>query len=190
MIAQTSKQKRFIKKFNFKEQSPQVFIAPTEGLWGLSASALSVSATKEICLAKKRPSEKSFIVLYTQKTQGQIWSWVNWSEVGRQEQDLYLERRKKFITFLLPASAQAPQQMVLQGKISFRYIHQGSIKRIIDTLGFPILSTSANISGQSPLIKQKDLKRVFNNYPIIPGRLGGKSKPSLIVDLLTGARLR
>lgn len=185
-----SKQQRFSQKQGLRRCSSKVFLAPTEGLWGLSASALSSNGAKLICLAKKRPEHKSFIILYTLKCQDLVWPWVDWSQVSLEKKDYYLKAREKFITFLLPASKEAPETYVVDGKISLRLVNYGSIQHIVNSLGFPILSTSANISGQPPLTAIKDLKREFDQIPFFPGRLGGKSKPSLIVDLVTGARLR
>lgn len=168
----------------------KVFLAPTEGLWGLSAPAACFELVQDIYALKNRSASKPFIVLYTQKTTSVLEQWVNWDLVSEEDLQFYAHQKYKFMSFLLPASHLAPRHLVLEKKISARFIHKGSIKRIINSLGQPIVSTSANISGQAPLRRLKLLKKTFDTLPIEKGRLGGKTGSSAIVDLISKKVLR
>ena len=57
---------------------------------------------------------------------------------------------------------------------------------------FPIISTSANISGQNPITNFSDCVSVFGEKVdyIIEGNIGENKKPSRIVDLLSKEILR
>jgi L-threonylcarbamoyladenylate synthase len=173
-----------------KTDLEKVFIAPTEGLWGLSAPASNQQLVEKIYALKKRNLTKPLIILYTEKTQDVLENWVNWQALSESDREFYFINRFKFITFLLPASLKAPDYLTLDAKISFRYIHSGSIKRIINTLGQAIVSTSANISGQASLNRLKGLKKTFPQLPIMRGRLGGKTGGSAIIDLISKNYLR
>lgn len=170
--------------------SKKPFFAPTEGLWGFSGLAYDKSICDEIDALKRRGPEKAFIILYTNKCAHLFESWVDWSALDRITVEYYYQSKEKFITFLMPASNQCPKHLVKNGKASFRYIHYGSIKRIIDALGQPIVSTSANRTGFSPIVKKSQLKKQYPDIFIYPGRLGGKTRGSTIIDLLTKERLR
>jgi L-threonylcarbamoyladenylate synthase len=56
----------------------------------------------------------------------------------------------------------------------------------------PIISTSANIAGDDPIIKFEKIDNYFGNKIdyIVQGEIGGSKKPSRIIDLLTKKVLR
>ena len=175
-----------LKGFSLKEP----FFAPTEGLWGFSGLAEVKEVCDRIDYLKKRGAEKAFIVLYTNRCADSFHKWVDWSSLDSESYKYYHKNKEKFITFLLPASSVCPKHLVKQGKVSFRYVHYGSIKKIIDSLAAPIVSTSANRTGLPPIFKKSELKKQYPNVFIYPGRLGGKTRGSTIIDLLTKEILR
>lgn len=173
-----------------RNQDYSVFIAPTEGLWGLSGKAASPLVCTKISELKQRPNHKGFIVLYSSKVESHIRGWVDWNKLGPVKTSQYFSKRDKFVTYLLPASSSAPAHLVREGKISLRYATFGSIKRILDNLGFALVSTSANISGQPPLCSLKQLKATFPSLSLVRGLLGGRKRGSSIIDLEDGKTLR
>ena len=56
----------------------------------------------------------------------------------------------------------------------------------------PIVSTSANIAGEKPIIKMNQLESYFGNKIdyIVEGQIGNNKQPSRILDLLTHEVLR
>ena len=56
----------------------------------------------------------------------------------------------------------------------------------------PIVSTSANIAGEKPIIKMNQLENYFGNKIdyIVEGQIGNNKQPSRILDLLTHEVLR
>lgn len=178
-------------KMNLKVNSDfEPFLAPTEGLWGVSAIAHSSAACQKVAALKQRKLSKGFIVLYTHACNAQVHSWVDWAALSCEDKSYYDYQKYKFASFLLPASKEAPEHLVKDQKISLRYIHYGSIKRIIDSIGVPIVSTSANLTGQSPITKKKQLIKTFPDIKVYKGSLGGKKKSSLIIDLQSKRKIR
>ena len=62
------------------------------------------------------------------------------------------------------------------------------IKKLTEEFGQAIISTSANISGKEES-DSKDFKKVYENFSkevmFIEGNLGGKSRSSPVVNLIT-----
>jgi len=56
--------------------------------------------------------------------------------------------------------------------------------------GKPLVSTSANRSGEPPATDSDTLERYFPNIPVVAGALGGAERPSEIRDLETGRIIR
>ena len=70
------------------------------------------------------------------------------------------------------------------------FVYSWSPKLICKILDLPIISTSANISGDDPIIKQEDLEIYFRDNMdnidyIIDGLVGNSKKPSRILDLVS-----
>ena len=166
------------------------FLAPTEGLWGLSGRADSLAVCQRIAHLKNREMSKGFIVLYTHKTSKIISQWINWDQIDIDDRLYYQKHKFKFVSFLLPVTSQAPKHLVKEQKILLRYIHYGSIKKIIDSIKVPIVSTSANLTGQEPIIRMNLLKKFFPDLPIVKGSLGGQKKSSTIIDLQSKRKIR
>ena len=59
-------------------------------------------------------------------------------------------------------------------------------------LNMPIISTSANISGQKPILTPEEILDYFSNNIdyIVDGKIGESKKPTRILDLITKEVLR
>jgi len=66
------------------------------------------------------------------------------------------------------------------------------LRALTTQLKEPIVSTSANISGEKTLKTPAAIRRVFADEldGIVAGELGGRRGPTDIVDVRTGRRLR
>ena len=185
-MTQMMRRKKILKRLCLN--SP--FLAPTEGLWGFSGVASNIDVCHQINYLKQRTADKSFIVLYHALCEKEVMSWVSWEEVTSADKLLYEKNRKKFITYLLPASKICPKHLIKNGKLSLRYIHCGSISKVFKDVPHPIVSTSANKSGSPTITRRSVLQKSYPDIFIYPGRLGGRLKGSSIIDLQTKERLR
>tara|TARA_Y100000815_G_C12864062_1_gene320150 strand:+ start:196 stop:462 length:267 start_codon:yes stop_codon:yes gene_type:complete len=76
--------------------------------------------------------------------------------------------------------------------IAVRVTNHPVAAALCQRFGHPLVSTSANRAGQTPLT---DNVRVFETFGdeidyIVPGRVGNQRKPSVIQDLLTQQLIR
>jgi len=121
-----------------------VILYPTDTIWGLGCDPFDTDAVKKIFDLKNRDAEKAFILL------------VNSVDMLKQ----YIERLHPRIETLLayhtrPLSIiydnpkNLPESIIAQdGTIGIRVTQDPFCKHFIDRLEKPLVSTSANISGQ------------------------------------------
>ena len=127
-------------------QSGGVILYPTDTIWGIGCDATKNSAVNKIFQIKKRPPKKTMILL------------VDSVEMVRQyvakENDKlinYLIEQKDPTTGIFTGAANLPSTLMHEdGTIAIRITKDPFCKYLIDLLGKPIVSTSANLSGNIP----------------------------------------
>jgi L-threonylcarbamoyladenylate synthase len=130
-----------------------VILYPTDTVWGLGCDALNAKAIDRVYKIKKRNEEKSLIVLLADFAS--LYKYV--SKVPEITIDLISSIEKPVTViydnaFNLPKNVAAPD-----GTIAIRVVRDGFSKDLIEAYGGnPIISTSANISGEpTPLVFNK-----------------------------------
>jgi L-threonylcarbamoyladenylate synthase len=165
-----------------------IFAYPTEGVWGLGANALSFIGFQHLNKLKQRSPLKPMVCVTA--FQDQINHWVDFSVLNQKQKDFYALNKKLFITFMLPASKNAPAYCVYNKKIALRLTDHSVIAQLSEFFQAPILSTSANITGEQPLHSKEMIKLSFPSIRVIDGELGVQKKPSSIYDLLNEQWIR
>jgi L-threonylcarbamoyladenylate synthase len=165
-----------------------VFIHPTEGIWGLGVYAVSLDGFEKLCALKGRGADIPCVCLTYRETD--VKEWVDVSLLTSAQWDYYQENKVTFTTFILPASIRAPRHCVKNGKIAIRINQQKHIKDLVDFFDSPIISSSANLTGQPPAQSLEEAASLFPSLLISPGALGLMAKPSSIYDLIEERYIR
>jgi L-threonylcarbamoyladenylate synthase len=166
-----------------------VIAYPTEAVYGLGCRADDRSAVEKICALKGRPVDQGVIVLI--RDLDQLGNWILPVSPPHREQ---LEATWPGpVTWLVPASEQCP--VWLKGRHPSLAIRQSAhplCHDLCQNLNTPLVSTSANHSGQPPALSATEARAMFGDQVdlIIDAPLGDSAKPSTIRDLLTGRQLR
>ena len=117
---------------------------PTDTIWGLGCDATNANAIQNIYRLKKREEKKSLIIL------------VNDEKMIREYVDKPSEKLLAFIssaqkptTAIFSNAIQLPTSLVNEdGTIAIRIVNEVFCKNLIQQLKKPLVSTSANISGE------------------------------------------
>lgn len=154
-------------------------VYPTESSYALGASALDESAIQKVYEAKGRGFYKPIPVIVAD-----LRMWNKYAHLGREAKLLAsafmpgpltvaLKKRKLIPDILNPTSLAAR----IPG-------HPVALK-LVKSAGFPITSTSANMSGQRPAFSVQHLKEPLASFVDLFLDVGQlpKGKPSTIVDL-------
>ncbi|MGB1248007.1 MAG: L-threonylcarbamoyladenylate synthase [Chitinophagales bacterium] len=128
----------------YRLEEGKVILCPTDTLWGLSADATNEEAVNKIFELKNRPKEKSFVILVADEDM--LSNYVH--EVPSEVAD-FLNNTTKPTTIIYPKAKNLPQSVCAKnGSIAIRIVNQMFCKKVIEQLGKPIVSTSANYSGE------------------------------------------
>ncbi|WP_316797981.1 L-threonylcarbamoyladenylate synthase [Pedobacter frigidisoli] len=122
-----------------------VILYPTDTIWGLGCDATNAEAVEKLLKLKNRPAEKSMIILLDVDTKLQ--SYVD--EIPEVAYDL-IEYAENPLTIIFSAAKNLAQNVINQdGSVGIRIVKHDFCTQLINRFRKPIVSTSANISGQS-----------------------------------------
>ena len=117
----------------------------------------------------------------------------SWVDITDQHKEQIFSKTKRPTTYLIPVTEKAPYWIIgKHNTLAFRLVNTKIITTLTEVLNFTIVSTSANYHGQEPLRKTEDVSLEMSSdldY-IIEGECGSFSRPSTIVNILTGQEIR
>jgi L-threonylcarbamoyladenylate synthase len=121
-----------------------ILLYPTDTIWGLGCDATNETACQKIMQLKNRPVEKSFIVL--------VDSIQQLEKIVPEFHDVcydLIELSERPLTIIYPsAKGIAPSVLAANGSIAIRVTKDPICLKLIRGLRQPIVSTSANLSGE------------------------------------------
>jgi L-threonylcarbamoyladenylate synthase len=125
-------------------QNGGIILYPTDTIWGIGCDASNEEAVKKIYALKQREESKSMIVLLD--NDNKLQSYV--SEVPDIAFDL-IEYAENPLTLIMPGAKNLAKNLIAaDGSIGLRIAKHQFCQQLIQRLRKPLVSTSANISGQ------------------------------------------
>lgn len=120
-----------------------IILYPTDTIWGIGCDATNASAIKKIYELKKRAQKKSMIILVTDT---QMIS--NYVSKPSEKILSYIISAPQPTTAIFKHAMNLPTQLINEdGTVAIRIIKDDFCQQLIQQLKKPIVSTSANISG-------------------------------------------
>ena len=127
-------------------KSGGVILYPTDTIWGIGCDATDAKAVEKIFQLKKRPDDKAMIVLVGEERD--ILKYV--ANADLRVFDYLLQNPKPVTVVYEGAIGLAENLLGKDGSVAIRICNDGFCKHLIKRFRKPIVSTSANISGQPP----------------------------------------
>lgn len=160
-----------------------IILYPTDTVWGLGCDASNPTAVKKVMALKQRSEQKSFILLVADKYMVERFV-VQVPEIAWDLVDM----SDKPLTIIYPEGNGLPAEVLgPDGSVALRIPRHAFCQSLIRRLQRPLLSTSANISGQkSPAsFAQLDPQLVKQVDWVAPSFLetGATGKASSIIKL-------
>ncbi len=116
---------------------------PTDTIWGLGCDATNVEAIQKIAEIKGRDASKSFIILV--ESEKRLQELVEVPEMAWEIIDL----SEKPVTLVYDNPRGLPAELLAtDGSIGIRLVKTPFLRKLISGLNKPIVSTSANLSGE------------------------------------------
>jgi len=139
-------------------QSGGTILYPTDTIWGIGCDATNIDAIKKIFDIKKREQNKSLIILV--ESEKRLQDLVDVPEMAWQIMDV----SEKPVTIVYENPKNLPKELLAEdGSIGIRLIKDDYCKRLITKLNKPLVSTSANLSGQKSPMKFSDISDEIKN---------------------------
>lgn len=175
-------QKEVVKKAADFIRQGKVVVFPTDTVYGLISDAGNKKAVNRIFQIKKRDNKKSLPIFI--KT-------INIAKNLAITDSVQTSLLKKYwpgkITVILKRKVSKKLYGIDKKNIALRVPKYKPLNELLEKLGFPLVQTSANISGINPITSIKEAILQFNNNHIKPDLLidGGKllGKSSKVIDL-------
>lgn len=121
-----------------------IILYPTDTIWGIGCDATNEEAVKRVYELKHREDSKAMLVLLDDV--GKLASYVDVPDVAYE----LLEVNDKPMTIIYPNAKNLAKNLIAQDRtIGIRITSEAFTKALLYRFRKPIVSTSANISGES-----------------------------------------
>ena len=119
---------------------------PTDTIWGIGCDAVNAEAVRKIYAIKKRAESKSMILGVD--SAAMIQQYVLPEKFDASLIKEIIEKKDRPTTIVLQGAINLPNELIAEdGSAAFRIINEPFCKTLINEWGRPIVSTSANTSG-------------------------------------------
>ncbi|HQE51887.1 MAG TPA: L-threonylcarbamoyladenylate synthase [Prolixibacteraceae bacterium] len=166
-----------------------VILYPTDTVWGLGCDATNEKAVERIYAIKKRPDRKSMLILmenpallerYVEEVPDIAWDLI---EITSTPLTIVYEKGKNLAPNLLPED----------GSVGVRFTKEPFTRELIGRFRKPVVSTSANISGQPAPLRFGDIAEEIVNSADYVVRYrqqdDAPATPSSIIKLGSGGKV-
>ena len=161
----------------------EVVLYPTDTLYGLGCDPFNEKTLERLFAIKGRPAGEGVLLLVPNYAYSEMFS--------DKIPNVFYKLAKAFwpgpVTFLLEGKPSSSRWLVgEEGKVGLRHPDLTFLERWMQAIPGPIVSTSANRSGEPPAQSLDALKELFRHQVDLlleGGDIERNSKPSTVVDL-------
>ena len=163
---------------------------PTEAVWGLGCDPWNWQAVDRVLALKQRPVAKGVILVGA--TQAQFAPLLD--PLSPEQRAMLDASWPGPNTWLIPDPTRWVPDWI-RGQfdtVAVRVSAHPVVAALCQAVGHPIVSTSANLAGQVPLLTAEAVQEQFGTVldAIVQGATGGQKTPSRIQDLRSGKLVR
>ncbi len=168
-----------------------VIAYPTEAVFGLGCDPDNPEAIKKLLHIKERSADKGLILLAAKFEQ--LLPYIDASKISVKDREKIISRWPNGVTQLLPKKSGL--SVLLSGvfdTIAVRVTDQEDVVNLCNAVNKPIVSTSANLSGQLPAKTWQEIPALLSGLIdcTIKGETLGYKQPSQIIDAFSGKTIR
>ncbi len=169
----------------------KVIAYPTEAVYGLGCDPLNQAAVTHLLALKNRPQSKGLILIA-----------ASWDQLAPYVDPIPPQAMARVfatwpgpVTWVFPAAARVPQWICgAHTTLAIRVTAHPIARELCIQFGRPLVSTSANVTGQVPLRSSDEVSKIFipgvDVEVIVRGEIGNLLKPTEIRSAVTGEVIR
>ena len=171
-------------------QQEEVIAYPTEAVFGLGCDPDSEKAVNALLALKQRPWQKGLILIAANYQQ--LKPYVDDAALTDAQRETIFSVWPGPVTWVIPARPETPRWLTGSfDSLAVRVSDHPLVQQLCSQYGKPLVSTSANLSGQEPCRTTEEVRMQFgSSLPVLAGLVGGRLNPSEIRDALTGKQFR
>jgi L-threonylcarbamoyladenylate synthase len=173
--------------------SQQIYVYPTDTVWGLGCDLYSEEGFREIARIKKTTSTKPLSILFADVEQ--VMSSFICPEKLTKEWLTHFFLMES--TLGIPkkwAKIQIPEWAVDNSEyVSIRCLNTKPIRSLYSIIGNPFFTTSLNVQGETPIIKKDDALKFCSQYcPSViimddqSEKMSGRSSSMIFINIIHG----
>ena len=134
-----------------------VILYPTDTVWGLGCDATNENAVDLIYKLKRRSEKKSMIIFLEDETKI-----IDFARTPNNKINIIITELKKPITVIYPNAKNLAANLINEdGTIAIRIPSDEFCNQLLKAFGRPIVSTSANISGEKTAANFKEISKII-----------------------------
>jgi L-threonylcarbamoyladenylate synthase len=162
----------------------KILLYPTDTVWGIGCDVANEEAVKRIYAIKQRQESKSMIILLDSSDRLPLYV----AKIPLIAWDLITHTYRP-TTYIYPTAQNLPQQLIHpDGTIAIRITSNLFCKKLIKAIERPLVSTSANISGDhTPIVFSEISHDIINQVDYVVPQEYAESieyKPSRLVKFI------
>jgi L-threonylcarbamoyladenylate synthase len=160
-----------------------VIAYPTDTVYGLGCDPLNTSALEHLNMLKQRAPSKGLILLASNIEQ--LDDFIDLEDNAARQR---IRAEKHPTSWVVPARPHLPMQLTGgQNTLAVRVTNSPVVTSLCETLGHPLVSSSANPAGRPPAINSLQLHRWFQHdlASILIDDSAGTGKPSTLKHIHT-----
>jgi len=168
-----------------------IIACPTEAVWGLSCDPANQPAVMRLVALKQRSIEKGLILVAADS--GQLDGWARLDILPPARRQVVLDTWPGPHTWVLPVGERTPSWVSgVHPGIAVRLSAHPLIQVLCREFAGPLVSTSANLSGQPPPRRREEIDpRLLDRIDaLVKGDTGQLLQPTPIRDAASGRELR
>ena len=150
-----------IKKIALEVKKGNLVITPTDTVYGIMADATNLKAIKKVYECKQRDENKPLLLLASTLKMVKEYT----KDLSPLEEEIIKKYWPGKLTILLHKNDKVNDKITSgTDLVGFRIPDNKELLQIINEIGNPVISTSANISGQATITNPKELKEELLNH--------------------------
>ncbi|GHD97769.1 threonylcarbamoyl-AMP synthase [Pseudocitrobacter faecalis] len=171
-------------------KNKEVIAYPTEAVFGVGCDPDSEIAVHRLLELKQRPVEKGLILIAASFEQ--LEPYIDDTALTTAQREAVFACWPGPVTFVFPAKATTPAWLTGRfDSLAVRVTDHPVVIELCNAYGKPLVSTSANLTGQPPCRTTEEVRQQFGDaFPVVDALTGGRLNPSEIRDALTGELFR
>lgn len=156
-------------------------IIPTDTVYGISVDMTNEKAIKKVYEAKNRDKSKPLILLVSSVDMLRKYT----EKLNQLEEEIIKKYLPGKLTLLLHKNNKVSDEITSGSNlVGIRIPDNKELIKIIDKIGNPIISTSANISGKTPITNPKEIeKEMLKHISYVEDAGTINNEPSSIIKI-------